>query len=254
MKQHTSIFMLLSRSSIYRVLLRFAGLILAESGLFYWAMQRKWNLICEGNIGLEGLLSDSQLFLVFVFCFAQITGILSNVGFESESQVGYTLQRLSVSEKTIVLWHWCYNCLCFLMLWWVQILTALGLCLWYVKAAPAEMVTGQTIMLACYRNAFLRHLFPLADIFGWIRNAALIITFGLLTAKAPYFNRRGKKYPPLAWTTMLVWFGFSLDTTNNMTVALMSAAECLLICLVAVCTLMKGDEFEDEEEVLESEA
>ncbi len=255
MKQHTSVLMLLSRSSIYPILLRFAGLILVECGLFYWMMQRKWSSICEGYMGLEVLLSESKLFLIFVICFVQMIGILGSVGFESESKVGYTLQRLSVSEKTVVLWHWCYNSLCLLLLWWVQTLTILGLCVWYVKVAPAEVVNGQTIMLACYRSVFLRSLFPLADVFGWIRNIALVVTFGLLTAKVPYFNRRGKNYPPLSLMMTLVWIGFVLDTTDNMTTALMQTAECLLICFFAVCTLMKGEDVEDEEEeVLESEA
>ena len=248
MKQHMSVLMLLSRSTIYRILLRFFGMILIECGLFYLTMQRKWSLICEGNIGLEGILSESWILLVFVFFSVQVLGILSDVGCESDSKVGYTLRRLSVSEKTVVLWHWGYNSVCYLLLWWVQALTLLGLSVWYVTAVPAEVVNGQTIMLACYRSSFFHHLFPMADIWGWIRNLFLVVTFGLLTAKFPYFNRRGQAYS-LSISCMLavMYFGLQATGIKNRTTALMLMGVCLFVCVISVCTLLRGEDVEDEE-------
>lgn len=243
MKQHTSVLMLLSRSTIYQLLLRLIGMILLECGLFYLVMQRKWSLVCEGNIGLEGLLSRSGIYLVFIFVLIQTIGILSDAGVEKESKVGYTLRRLSVSEKTVVLWHWGYNSVCYLMLWWVQVLTALGLCLWYVKAAPAGVVNHQTIMLACYRNIPLHLLFPLADILGWLRNLSLVVSLGLLTAKFPYLSRRGKNN---SWSIVLMLVCCLPTNSSSPQADVMVIAIALLVCVVSTATLLRGEDMEDE--------
>lgn len=244
MKQHTSVLMLLSRSTIYPLLLRLIGMILVECGLFYLVMQRKWSLVCEGKIALEGLLSESGIYLVFLFVLFQTIGVLSEVGVEKGSKVGYTLRRLSVSEKTVVLWHWGYNSICYLLLWWVQALTALGLCLWYVKAAPAEVVNHQTIMLACYRNMPLYLLFPLANVLGWMRNLSLVAALGLLTAKFPYLSRRGKNN---SWYIVLLLVCCFPVNSSSPQADIMVIAAALLVCVVSAATLLRGEDIQDEE-------
>ena len=64
------------------------------------------------------------------------------------------------------------------------------LCAYYADCAPSEFTGSQTVFLAFYRNEFLHALLPLSDISLWVRNACLLIGFGVCTALFPFKQRR----------------------------------------------------------------
>ena len=95
--------------------------------------------VLSGNplASLEELAGGGALAVPFLVCFLLASALLSITGCEMGARCGYTLRRLSVSERTIFAWQWGYNSACFLLLWLVELLTAFGLCTLYtMKAGP----------------------------------------------------------------------------------------------------------------------
>ena len=70
MKQHLSVLMLITRSSIYKVIAVLAVMAAAQAGLFQYALQ-------SGSHYLENIVSSSGLAWVFAAAFLLITYILS---------------------------------------------------------------------------------------------------------------------------------------------------------------------------------
>ena len=143
MKQHTSVFMLMARSTIYRVLGLLIVMAAAEAGLFWLRIQQG---VVDGSFHLEGVIAGSKLTWACAAGFQLVTALLF-WGCYTVSH-SYTAARLSVSNKTVFLWQCVYNAACYLLFWAVQILIAMALCHWYTVLAPAEYVTNQTVFLA----------------------------------------------------------------------------------------------------------
>ena len=99
----------------------------------------------------------------------------------SNSRYGYTLQRLRVSERCVFLWSCVCNTLCFAVLWCVQIMAAVGAAFWNAKGAVYS-AGPQGVFVDFYRSGFLHGLLPLADGYGWARNALFVLALGCVTA------------------------------------------------------------------------
>ena len=99
----------------------------------------------------------------------------------SNSRYSYTLQRLRVSERCVFLWSCVCNTLCFAVLWCVQIMAAVGAAFWNAKSAVYS-AGPQGVFVDFYRSGFLHGLLPLADGYGWARNALFVLALGCVTA------------------------------------------------------------------------
>lgn len=191
MKKHLSVFMLMARSSFYKILGLLAAAAAVEGVLFWLALRRG---PVQGSFGLELVIEDSHMIWVFGVCFLLMTLLLALTGCEGKSKCGYTLQRLSVSGRWVFFWQSVYNVLCYLLLWAVQILVAVALCRLYERLAAPEYVSGQTVFLAFYRSDFLHSLLPFEDAVFWVRNAAFALSLGICAARFPLAQRAGKRF------------------------------------------------------------
>lgn len=189
MRRHASVLMLLSRGTIYRVLLLCAALAGAEVLLFSRALGRA---LAETSTGLEQVFADSGAVWVFGACFLLMIALLSAAGCEFGGRQGYTLRRLRVTEKSVFFSQAGYNAFCCLLLWAAQMFTALALCGLYLTRAAPEAVSGQTVFLAFYRSSFLHSLLPLSEGSRWVRNLALVLGLGICSAGFAYWQRRKK--------------------------------------------------------------
>lgn len=185
MKKHSSVFMLMARSTIYRVLGLLIIMAVAEAGLFWLRLQQG---AIDGNFSLEAMISESRLVLACAAIFLFVNAVLSWGSYTISDT--YTAARLSVSGKMVYLWQCVYNTLCYLLFWMVQILIAVGLCRVYEAMAPAEYVSNQTVFLAFYRSRFLHSFLPFEDTWVWIRNILLIVALGISSSRYPGKGRK----------------------------------------------------------------
>ena len=207
MKKHLSVFMLMAQSTIYKIIGVFIVMAAAEWSLFYARLKQG---ATGDRFNLELVVEESHILWGFAIAFVLITILLCQTGCGFSSKVGYTIKRLSISEKMVFFWQSLYNVICFCLFWMVQILLVFGFCNLYVKMAPEGYVTNQTVFLAFYRSDFLHSLLPMEDVGFWIKNIMIVLGMGICSAGYPVSQRRGKKIQeviPLAGCIMVFFVG-----------------------------------------------
>lgn len=194
MKKHISVFMLMARSSVYGLLGVLIAMAAAEGALFYFALNKTLADERAGSVlsGLERVLSESGIIWGFGAFFLLFMALLCATGCEFGSRQGYTLGRLSISERSIFAWQAVYNCVCLFVLWAAQLGIVLALIGLYDARVSPEAFSGQSAFLAFYRNSFLHSLLPLEEGSRYIRNIVLIFGLGISAAVFPFKQRRGK--------------------------------------------------------------
>lgn len=222
MKKHLSVFMLMARSTIYKVIGLFVVMAAVGWSLVYFRLKQG---ATGDSFNLELVIEESRISLVFAIAFVLITILLSRTGCEFSSKLGYTLKRLSISERWIFFWQSLYNMMCYLMFWMVQVLVVFWFCSLYVKMAPEGYVTNQTIFLAFYRSDFLHSLLPMENVIFWVKNIIAVIAMGICSAYLPIAQRRGgKKVEVVLWiSTTAVFFVGELGEYLNPVMAIISA-------------------------------
>lgn len=229
MRAHLSVFMLIARSTIYKILALLLLMAGAEWFLFRFALDAALSGAGAGlgMTPLEQVLANSRAAWAFAVCFVIATALLCLTGCEYGGKPGYTLRRLSVSERSVFAWQCLYNILCFFMLWAFQVLISYALCKRYVAKVDPALTGAQTVFLAFYRSDFLHSLLPLSEMSRWIRNGLLLVCLGLAAAHFPYRQRRrkiGETVIAMAALT-LVFFSRALGSFgNDLLVILLSVA------------------------------
>lgn len=237
MKKHISVFMLMARSTIYK-LLGLLILMAAVEGILFWLILSRGAL--EDGFSLELVIRQSRIIWVFGVCFLLMTLLLSLTGCEGKSRCGYTLRRLSVSERWVFVWQSVYNVLCYLLLWAVQILTVIALCRLYEAKAAPEYVSGQTVFLAFYRSGFLHSLLPFEETVFWVRNAVFAVTLGICAARFPLAQRKGKRFSEIIVLAFgVLWlFSWEIGAFGNCFFAIVFALFCAGI---AICRALGAE-------------
>ncbi len=237
MKQHLSVLMLITRSSMYKVLAILAAMVAAQAGLFQYASQ-------SNSHYLENIVSDSGIGWVFGAAFLLITYVVSRTGCKSTSQPGYTIQRLGISERSFFIWQAVYNTAVYVLLLATELLLLVALAHQWQAGANQELMGAQSIFLAFYRNRFLHCICPLDDSWLWIRNVIYAIAMGMATAQYPFRQRRGKTMQVAVTMTAatLAFFVRSLGADVRDFFAISTA---LIVMGKVVYNLWGGDENEE---------
>ena len=185
MKKHLSCFMLPARSTIYKMLLLIAAMAAVEITVFYFVLR------ANPQDSLETLLVKSYVHLIFSVTFLLLMALFCATGSEyGGSRVRYTIARLSVSERVLVLWWALYYTLAILIFWAAQTLIAVALCRIYERLAAGALVGGQTVFLTFYRYNFFHSLLPLAEWGRYVRNVLLALSLGVGCACFSFRRRR----------------------------------------------------------------
>ena len=183
MKKHRSVFELMVRSNFYRILLLLAAMVILQTGLFLFAFYRRFG---TEAFSLEAVLKKSYIELVFFGVFIAMNIFLkTSVGYEGNEKPQYTMMRLSIAGREVYYWHVLSNVLYYLLFFAVEILTIVMLGFLYLKMAPGEYVTGQTLFLACYRYDLLHSLLPLGDVPYLVRNILGMVACSMFSAYYP---------------------------------------------------------------------
>lgn len=242
MKKHLSVLELMARSTIYRVFVLLISMVAVEAGLFWFQLSQGPN---ENGFSLEMVIRQSHISWVFGVFLLLLTMLLCQTGLETNSKQGYTMMRLSISERWVFFWQSVYNSICYLILWMVQVLIAMILSFLYVSKAPAEYVTNQTMFLAFYRNDFFHALLPFEDGMIWVVNIMVFVTLAICVARFPMVQWRGKRafeFIPLACGIAIL---FSREIGDSIRCFHMVVLVFLCIVFPIYCMLGKEQSHED---------
>ena len=189
MKQHLSVLMLITRSSIYKVIAVLIAMAAAQAGIFGYVLHSN---LQSGIHHLESMVSSSGIAWVFAAAFLLLTYVISRTGCKNGRQPGYTIQRLGISERSFFIWQAVYNTAVYALLLGAELLLLMALARYWQTVANQDLIGAQSIFLAFYRNSFMHCICPLDDIWLWIRNGILAIAMGMAAAQYPFRQRRGK--------------------------------------------------------------
>jgi len=255
MKKVLSLLTVTVRSSVYKIILILFGMSAVQFGMFYrtylkydFSEQTLWeqeNGIVAGNeqLGqafgvswtLESLVEESKVSIIFLAAFAIVCLVLFWAeGERKGTNTRYFYERLTVSKKQRVASLTIYNLLCFLVLIFAEVLTVLGMGQIFVYLVPAEYESVQMYFMAFYKSDFLHCLFPMADIFKWIRN---IIIFTACALEIASYGCQKRRNWSIFLTIVLIAFGFvqKIGTFGAMDIIMiLTACVCIAIDIYLV--------------------
>lgn len=185
---------LLARASIYRVLLVLAAMVFVESALFFVYSQKADGYALGSNFYNQLLFPVFLAALGLIFFRLMWTeAVMGDAGM-------YTLQRLRISGSRIFFAEAFYNFFCLLMVFIVQIWLSIGMLSVHTK----DTVSSQHLFLALYKIEFLHCLFPMAEVWKWLRNILLLLAFSMGAACG--FGKRDYVLPVLTFLMTICWF------------------------------------------------
>lgn len=191
MRRYTSVAALGLRLTWKQVVALFAVVALAQWGRFSWNDSQ--------NVAVEVLMDDSAR-LIGQLGFVGLLFVLSRAGGGKHGTSVETLRRLSLSEEALTICWGLVFAGYVLLYWGFQV----GMCL----AMYARYFRGEISLLrlgvASYRSHYFHHLLPLSEPWAMVRNVALILGYGFLSAQAGWAARRGRKLP----MAMALWMAF----------------------------------------------
>ena len=180
-----SIWALLARGSIYKILSILVIMAAAEGYLFTWSLNKRLQQTPLVMAGFVPVLNFSGAVIVFMVALCLVFAVLYLCETEhGYSKWGYTLDRLLVTDRHQILIKLVYNILCFVLLFGVQAWVGMWMCRLYADRMPAELVSPQLTFLAFYQSSFLHNVLPLAESAKWVRNVLMILALSAELAMA----------------------------------------------------------------------
>ncbi len=246
MKKHSSVWMLLVRSTLYKLLPVWAAAAGLQSLLFIRTV-RQLSVMPDVVLELDSVIRQSHAQFIFGVGLMATALILSLI--EWEQGAGFTLARLRVRPRTVYLCHAGYAFLCFLMYWAVQALLMLVLARWF-GGRVGENFGPQGFFLACWSSRFLHGLYPLTDWAGLAKNLLIAAVLAAFTGRLPRPNTAEKRRFPkgvLMLSILAAWMFPTTFTTADTLSALLAAGAALVLAnsLYAIC---RKEEQTDEED------
>lgn len=180
-----SIWALLARGSIYKVLAILVMMSVAEGSLFLNSLNRSLRQTPFVMAGFVPVLNYSGAVIGFMAALCLVFTVLFLCETEhGGSRWGYTMDRLLVTDRHQILIKFVYNILCFVLLFGVQAWIGMWMCRMYADRMPGEFVSPQLTFLAFYQSSFLHNVLPLAESAKWVRNVLMILALSAELAMA----------------------------------------------------------------------
>lgn len=250
MKKYISVFSLFVRSSIYKII----PLFLATGAVQFIMFYRKLNTLLQWDntsLGIEPILEEGKLALIACIAMIVAAVILSRIGCEYSSKTGYSIRRLNVSERKVLVCQGAFNCLVYTVFIMFEFILSLIIFQFYCKEmsdvnlAHPGFISNQTFFLAFYRSDFLHSLLPLSDYLRFIRNALYIVSLGFSLAAFPYLQRRKKICFEAIFLTLFVALTF-FDNWEEVGTEIFYICVALCITAFAVYRIKtKGADYEN---------
>jgi len=212
MKRYSSVFEMIARSSIYKVLAILGGMVIAEAISCYTTFFNEAPYYKEVTPDMESSLAAyigwTDFEWIFKIAYVLITIVILLSGMNLGSTQSYTLQRLRIKEKRIFWLQTLYNTLAYVLLWGTQLVVILVSVLVYQNNLPkGEVWNNQSLFLAAYQNKFLHSILPLEDGPGWWILGFVMVGTGFFAAEVTRLQRCGKfAIEILIWVVAVVFF------------------------------------------------
>lgn len=231
MKKYISVFRLSARESLYRLVLLWVLSFALQGTLTFFALK---DVLTRAEIPSVPMLFGGTHFAVPVIFFITLiltAVLLCKTGMQFSSKIGYTLRRLSVSEKTVFVMQSIYNFIMLLLYYVFSVCFYFALISLCAKQFPAELITVQTVYKTFYENGFFANLIGGTDVLRIIRNVTTLASLAVNYAAFSFLFRRGKRWIPAAvYTASCFIFILRTDDLGALTtdVAFISVAVFML--------------------------
>lgn len=187
MKRYLSVFEMITRSSIYKVLLIITAMVVVEGAFFYNTF------LAQEGVSFEFYIEESHYRVIFLIAYILVTIVVVLPGMNIGSVQTYTLQRLRIKEGRIFWLQALYNLCAYVLLWGVQLAMILGSYVYYQSNLPkGAIVSNQTLFLSFIRSNFMHCVLPLEDGPGWWVIGLIAVTTALAAANFTKLQRSGK--------------------------------------------------------------
>jgi hypothetical protein len=224
--RHASVFLLFLRHSGGKLLALSLGLIGAQGALFALALRFR------GTTGsfqrsLEGC-GLPVVTAVALVCFAFLL-VSAGVG-KGTQRTAYTLDRLRISPRAVLLWQVLWNVLALVLFWAVQVV-AFAL-VWKIFLLQGGQSRPQTLFLVAWWNNWLHAFLPAGDGWRWAETIALLLGLGIVSACDGAALRGGVqageegKRKAVPWLTILFLLAFLFTLASS------TQYVCLLVTLL----------------------
>lgn len=237
MKKYLSVFLLIARESLYRLVFLWAVSFVLQGAVTQLALN---DVVTETFVASPLMLFSGAHFTVpriFYVTFVLTAVLLCKTGMQFSSKTGYTLRRLLISEKAVFVIQSIYNLLMLFMYYAFSAGFYLVLMNISVKQFPAELITVQTVYKTFYESGFFANLIGGRDVLRVIRNLLTFASLGVNYAAFSFMFRRGKKWIPAVFY-VAACFVFILRTDNlgalETDVAFIAVAVIMLYSALAV--------------------
>lgn len=181
MKKHISVFKLLVRSSIRKVLLILGAMSASQVLLFFLL-----------GAGEEAYLLDAlnrvPSFIVVSIGLVLLTMSLCMPTSDRGGRMNNLILRLGLTEQRIFWLQVLCNIPVYCLFIMVQALTMLLLCQIYDWVTPGTM-DPMAVFVASYQHPLFHSFFPLNDIVGWLTNLCRVLGLSICTAAYPVRQR-----------------------------------------------------------------
>ena len=187
MKRYLSVFEMIARSSIYKVLSIILGMAAIQTVAFYLEISGGWFR------SMESYINKSNFDIGFKIAYMLVTIVIVLPGMNHGSMQSYTLQRLRIKESGVFWMQALYNFFAYVLLWGAQLVTLFVSAVFYYREfADDGLWNNQTLFLAFYKNEFMHTILPLEDVMGWCILVSIGMTSALLAAEFTRRQRCGK--------------------------------------------------------------
>lgn len=186
-----SLWALLAKSSIYKLIAVFAVMVLTEILLYYGCLK------LERGYTLNGTMESSHISAVFLVAMGLVFFILARTEGLMEERSRGTMLRLRLSGREIFVIKTLYNVFCLVLLFILQIWLAIWMVRFYGEVMTDIYASPQRLFLAFYRIDFLHCLLPMAETGKWIRNLLFLLAFGMEAAGGWTGKTEMKNYIPM---------------------------------------------------------
>ncbi len=255
MNRYLSTVGLYARSSLYKILLiTLVTALLAGFLVYRYPAPQEITKYYEDFNGnqvpytydtpyLDDVIGLSRAPVVCAVGFTAIVAVMCLTGCGYGVKTDYTVRRLRVREKTACMLWAGYHAALLLFFWAVLALTLYGVLLHSQGKVPEwyGQVGSQTMMMLCYTDTFLHHLFPLQDPAMWGSSVSSVLAVAFTTVLFSYRQRHGSFSPlvllALGGTIGSFFCGLMLSTTYVLLTLLL-----LCVAGAAFCILMGGDD------------
>lgn len=228
MKKHISVFNLMTRVSLRKILLILLAMAVSQVILFFVMGAG------EETYLLDALQRIPSSVVVYIGLFLMLLALCTPLS-DRGGRMNNLILRLGLSEKEIFWLHVLFCAMSYCLFIMAQALIMVLLCLIHDWVAPGTM-DPMAVFVTSYQHPLFHRFFPLHDLLGWVNHLLLVAGLSICTAAQPIKQRH--RFNSSCTVLMLVFAAnhyTDLDMGSHLHYAGAIIPFFMLICVVPIC-------------------